>query len=118
MRRVLFLASLVNIALLSACASPGGPVPMGKDTYMLSNTGAWSWSAGAELKGELFREADAFCRGQGKNLMPESTATKDANFSQFAHAELQFRCLADGDPELKRPTMVQAPNVVIENRTK
>lgn len=118
MRRGFILASLVNAALLSACASTAEPVPMGKDTYMLANTGAWSWSSGSELKGELFRQADAFCRSQGKNLMPVSTNEKDANFQQFAHSELQFRCLADGDPELRRPTMEQAPNVVIENKAR
>ena len=78
---------------------------MGKDTYMLSNTGAYSWSSGATLKGDLFRQADAFCRGQDKVLMPINTASNDGSFSQFAHADIQFRCLKDGDTELRRPTL-------------
>ena len=85
---------------------------------MLSNTGAWSWSSGAALKGELFREADSFCRSQGKHLMPINTNSKDASFSEFAHSEVQFRCLAEGDPELQRPNLEMVPNVRIENRTR
>jgi hypothetical protein len=91
---------------------------MGKDTYMLSATGAFSWSSGAALKGDMYREADAFCRGQGKQLMPVNTVSKDGSFSQFAQAELQFRCLAEGDRELARPTLEPAPNIRIENVTK
>ncbi|MDR4470403.1 MAG: hypothetical protein MRJ68_19255 [Nitrospira sp.] len=85
---------------------------------MLANTGAWSWSSGASLKGELFQKADAFCRGHGKQLMPLNTNSTDASFSQFAHSEIQFRCLAEGDPELRRPTLEMVPNIRIENRTK
>ena len=76
---------VVCVVLLAACSS-SGPVPMGKDTYMLSNTGAYSWSSGATLKGELFREADSFCRSQGKHLMPLNTSSKDACF-QNSHIQ-------------------------------
>ena len=117
MQKVAFLVSLFAATTLAGCASPG-PVPMGKDTYMLSGTGAWSWSSGAALKGDLFREADAFCLSRGKQLMPVNTASNDGSFSRFAQAELQFRCLAEGDPELARPNLEPVPNVRIENRTK
>lgn len=117
MKRFPHLTSLLVATVLAGCASPG-PVPIGKDTYMLAGTGAWSWSSGAALKGDLFREADAFCRGLGKQLMPVNTAANDGSFSRFAQAELQFRCLAEGDPELARPTLQPVPNVRIENRTK
>jgi hypothetical protein len=116
--KVSFHASvlLIGMTLIAGCAS--SPVPMGQDTYMLSDTGAWSWSSGAALKGGLFREADAFCRGQAKHLMPISAGSNDGSFSQFAHADIQFRCLREGDPELGRPTLEAVPNVRIENRTR
>jgi hypothetical protein len=87
---------------------------MGRDTYMLSSTGAWSWSSGAALKGDLYREADAFCRSQGKAMMPARSISNNGSFSEFAQAEVQFRCLAEDDPELRRPHT--EPNVIIENR--
>ena len=102
----------MSLFLLVGCAS-SGPVPMGRDTYMLSNTGAWSWSSGGGLKGDLFREADAFCKSQGKHLMPVNTASRDESFSQFAQAEIQFRCLAEGDPELARPTLEKRGSALV-----
>ena len=103
---------------LAGYTSPDPVLPMGKDTYMLSGTGAWSWSSGAALKGDLFREADAFCRSQDKQLMPVNTASNDGSFSRLAQAELQFRCLTEGAPELARPNFEPVPNVRIENRIK
>ena len=117
MNRIARPLMLTAVFIAAGCAT-SDPVPMGKDTYMLSNTGAWSWSSGAALKGDLFREADAFCKSQRKHLMPVNTSSKDGGFSQFAQADIQFRCLAEGDPELARPTLEPVPNVRIENRTK
>lgn len=104
-------------AVLTGCAS-SGPVPIGKDSYMLSGTGAWSWSSGAALKGDLYREAGAFCKSQAKQIQPINTAANNGSFSQFAQAELQFRCLADNDPDLVRPNLQPVPNILIENRIK
>lgn len=109
------LYSILVVSALSACAS--GPVSMGRDTYMMADTGAWSWSSGAALKANLYKEADEFCRVKGKEMMPVSSRQNNANMSgTFAHAELQFRCLSQGDPELKRPTMEAAPDIVIQSR--
>ena len=91
--------------LVAGCADSGGPVPLGGDSYMLSSTGAWSWSAGAALKADLYRQADAFCRTKGKEYLPERAVTNDGNFTTFAHAEVDFRCLPQGDPALRHPSM-------------
>jgi hypothetical protein len=83
---------------------------------MIANTGAWSWSSGAGLEGDLLREADAFCRSQSKQPMPVRMNATDGSFSQFGHASLQFRCLSDGDPDLQRRNLRSVPNVVIEDQ--
>ena len=101
-----------TVALLSTgCGISSGPAPIGPDTYMLSSTGTWSWSSGSDLKGDLFREADKFCRGRNRQMMPVKTSSTDADFTRFAHGEVQFRCLAGDDPELRRPTMRETPTV-------
>ena len=112
MRKKLCYAS--TILLLSGCAS--GVVPIGPDTYMMSDTGAWSWSSGGNLKAGIYKEAYAFCQKEGKEMMPVNTNQTDANFSTFARAEVQFRCLAKGDSELRRPTMEKTPDIVIQNK--
>ena len=100
---------------LSACAA-SGPVQVGRDTYMVANTGAWSWSSGAALKADLYQQANTYCHSRGLLIQPVSTNSNNGDLYQFAHAELQFRCLAAGDPEIHRPAMGRAPDVVIENR--
>ena len=113
------VAGLSATLLLTGCAN-SGPVPVGPDTYMIANTGAWSWSSGAALQGDLYREASAFCAASGKQIMTRDSRHNDSamGFSSFAHAEVQFMCLDAGDPQLRRPNVrfKQAPTVVIENR--
>lgn len=78
-------------SVLTACAS--GPISMGKDTYMMTDTGAWSWSSGSTLKANLYREANEFCESKGKDMLPVGAQHNHADFSTFARAELQFRCV-------------------------
>ena len=107
---------VVIAAMFTTSCSSGGVTPIGKDTYMMSGTAPWSWSSGASIKADLFREANTFCVQQGRQLMPVSTDGNNASFSQFAQAEIEFRCLKEGDPELQRPNLEPAPNVRIDNR--
>src|SRR4051794_40960959 len=102
------------LLFLAACSS--SPAPVGKDTYMLSGTGAWSWSSGAAIKGDLYRQANDFCRSQGKQLMPAEARSTDGSFSNFAQAEVTFRCLSENDPEFGRPNVRGAPDMIIEKR--
>jgi hypothetical protein len=105
---------LLLAVLLSACST--GVVPIGRDTYMVADTGASSWASGAGLKAGLYQQAETFCRNREKESMPVGSQQNDANFSTFAHAELQFRCLASDDPELKRPNLQRSPDIVIQAR--
>lgn len=114
------VAGLSAALLLAGCAN-SGPVPIGPDTYMMANTGAWSWSSGAALQGDLYREANAFCAASGKQIMTKDSRHNDSAMgfnAPFAHAEIQFMCLDPNDPQLRRPIVQfkQAPAVVIENR--
>jgi len=64
----------------------------------------------------LYREANEFCIQRGQRLMPVNSISNNGSFSQFAHAEIQFRCLGEGDPDLHRPVIRQVPNVTIETK--
>lgn len=107
------LACLLAIALLAGCAA-SGPVSIGPDTYLMANTGVWSWSSGAVMETDLFRRANRFCKAQGRQLMGVNVASTDADFTRFAHAQLRFRCLRPGNPELRPPNLEAAPNLRIE----
>lgn len=108
--RVLPIALLV--LPLAGCGS-NGPVPIGPDTYMDSGTAPWSWSSSGDVESGLYREAGTYCANQGKVMQPLSQNGNNADFSHFAHADIQFRCLAQSDPEVHRPTMNPVPDVVI-----
>lgn len=83
---------------------------------MLSNTGAWSWSSGDGLAGDLFREANSFCAARGRQMQPVNVRSRDGSFSNFAQSSVQFRCLDAGDPELRRPNLQRSPDIVIQSR--
>jgi hypothetical protein len=46
-------------------------------------------------------------------MQPLSQNGNSADFSRFAHADIQFRCLAQDDPEVHRPRMKLVPDVVV-----
>jgi len=87
---------------------------------MLSKQSVTTLATGGEVKADLYREANAYCLAQKKQLMPVSTETRDGDPRRYqaASAELQFRCLAAGDPQLGRPTMQAVPDVNIEVKQK
>ncbi|MCP1463311.1 hypothetical protein [Pseudomonas sp. S3E17] len=109
--RVLFAPILVLI--LTAGCSATGVVQMGQDTYMVAKDGSFTTFGGAQVKAELYREANAFCERKSKQLMPVKETSRDSGYGRYANAELQFRCLDAGDPELHRPTMKSEPDVKI-----
>lgn len=97
MKRALLFALL--IVTLAGCASTG-VVSTGPDTYMIAMTDATKWS-GAEVTAALYREANAFCAEQKKQLITIKVAALDYNFwSTYANSNLEFRCVAGGDPVL------------------
>lgn len=110
--RYLAIASIV--CTLAACAS--GPVQIGKDTYLMTDTAASSWASGASIKAGLYQDAYKFCSSNGKELLPLRSRQQDASFSQFGNAELQFRCVDQNDPALAstKDGMPFAPDVRIE----
>ncbi|WP_431144929.1 hypothetical protein [Pseudomonas alvandae] len=95
------------------CSGPG-VVPMGRDTYMIAKDGSFTAFSGGAVKAELYQQANGFCEGKGKQLMPLKDSSIDKGYGRHANAEVQFRCLDANDPELRRPTMETEPNMKIK----
>ncbi|AZO87093.1 hypothetical protein Q8X48_22150 [Pseudomonas sp. QLc11A] len=104
-----------TIALLIAGCSGLGVVPMGRDTYMIAKEGSFTTFSGGAVKAELYQEANAFCESKDKQLMPVKDAFRDSGYGRYTNAELQFRCLNENDPELRRSTINQ-DGVVLRGR--
>ena len=87
---------------MAGCAH-SGVVPIGPDTYMIANS-EWGFSSGGVQKAKVMKQASDFCVSRGKEMLPISTRQNDVSFGKTPAAEVQFRCLSHGDPELKRPS--------------
>ena len=101
---------IVASATLAACAH-SGVVPMGPDTYMIANS-EWGFTSGGVQKAKVMQEASAYCASIGKQMLPVSTKQNDVSFGKTPAAEVQFRCLSPGDPELQRPALQPDPVTV------
>lgn len=98
------VGAIVIAFVLAGCAgSPLSPVRIGADTYMLAKHGGVGDFSGGVVKAELFQYANEFCRKQNLYLAPVGSSSNDVSAYAYATAEIQFRCLPEGDPELKKP---------------
>ena len=90
MRRHSFL--LFPLLLAGCVGGSTGVVQLTKDTYMVSKQDVRA-SSGSTVKVDVYKEANAYCASQGKELVRVSERTADAVHNQsMATAELQFKC--------------------------
>lgn len=91
---------LCGVAVLSSCAS--SVVPAGPDTYMISTTEI-GLTHGGRAKAAAYRKADEWCRKRGLVMVPIAVNQHAAQpFGRYGGAELTFRALRPGDPEIRR----------------
>jgi uncharacterized protein YcfL len=77
--------------LLTGCASNSGIVKISDDTYMYAKQSGWEQS-GAAIKVQLYKEANEFCKAQGKKFVQISNQSNDGGPAKFTSAEIQFQC--------------------------
>jgi hypothetical protein len=82
--------------LLAGCASTPGVMPLGGDTYTVAHEAGTGLSGTTNLKAAALREADAFCKGQGKALQVTDVSESKPPylFGNYPRAEVKFRCAA------------------------
>lgn len=109
------LTGLITMFLHSGCTS-SGIIPAGPDTYMISAGGA-GFSTG-DVRARTYGAAQKFCAERGLIFVPVSFDAQVGVYGQRAPtADLVFRALRPGDPEIHRPNLEQ-PNHIqrIQNR--
>jgi hypothetical protein len=97
-----------TVAILCAgCASNSGVALIGPDTYIVSRQAATGFSGSGSLKVETLQEANSYCESKGRVMLVVSTTEAKPPYilGNYPKAEVQFRCLKSGDPELTRPTL-------------
>lgn len=100
--------------LLSACGTTGKVLTLGPDTYRISAS-KHNLSGGApEAEANALQSAESFCISKGKQVLVTNMSSGfDRPYNTYTAT---FRCLAAGDPDLRRPVYQPAPDMVIQTR--
>lgn len=91
---------------VASCAANSGVAPLGGDAFVVTRQAATGFSGSGNLKGEALSEAGQYCAGQNKSLMVTNAKETGPPYvmGNFPKAEVEFMCLAPGDPRLMPPS--------------
>jgi hypothetical protein len=113
-----YLTGLSACLLLAACAQSSGVLKMGPDTYTVSATAAPARGGSSEARKLALADANQYCAKLSQEILVTNIGTATTNVYGAGSADVTFRCLAKGDPELQRPEYQKSPDTVIEDRRK
>jgi hypothetical protein len=99
-----FLLVVATAIMLSGCGSRG-ILPVGPDTYTLTERNAVIRSGGDEAERDALLKAHDFCTTMGRKFVP----------SNVGQATVTFKCLLPDDPAVAAYQLQQAPNVIVEH---
>mgnify|MGYP006090183661 FL=1 len=108
------VATISAIAFLPSCGTK--VIPSGPDTYSVSSSGAGFSTAG--VRARVYTAANDYCNIRGLVMVPVSADIRGGVYGQRApSADLVFRALKPGDPDIKRPN-VEGPDhtLRVQNR--
>ncbi|MEI6196049.1 MAG: hypothetical protein WCS42_17145 [Verrucomicrobiota bacterium] len=87
-----------GVACLCGCA--GGPVPMGRDTYMIQR-GGWPHMDEYALEAKCLKDANNFCDNRGLVIIQTTFNGRDGRaFVNNASCELVFKAVPKGSTEV------------------
>lgn len=93
------LAIAISV-VLSACGT-GQLIQTGNDTYSVTSSGAGFSTDG--VKADVYRAANEHCRKANREMVEVSLKTQDGALGRNPpSADLTFKCLIKGDPEIQR----------------
>jgi hypothetical protein len=97
----LIITFLVSLLVLAGCTT-SNVIATGPDTYMVSASGAGFASAG--VREAVYEEANAFCASRGLVMVPITFKAREGALGRHPpSADLTFRALKPGDPDIERP---------------
>jgi hypothetical protein len=109
--------SVISVSLVG-CAQSSGVLKLGPDTYTVSAAAAPARGGSSEARKIALTEANQHCTVMAKEILVTNVVTATTNVHGAGSAEVTFRCLALGDPELQRPDYRRPADTVIEDRRK
>ena len=110
------LTLITSVLALVACAS-ADIVPMGTNTYMISQTSAGGiFTNMGTLKSEVIQRANSFAESKGKVAIPLAAREQPAFPGRMPNYEYQFMLVDRNDPRAANGRLVKTPDMLIENR--
>ena len=89
---------IVSAITISACKTPSSEISkLGPDTYNISANAPPARGGSGEAKRIALSEANEFCAKSGREAFVTNIKTSKN------HAEVDFRCEAEGQPKLQQP---------------
>jgi len=101
-----FLLVVATVIMLSDCGSSRGILPVGPDTYTLTERHAVNRGGGDEAERDALLKAHDFCTTMGRKFVP----------SNVGQATVTFKCLLPNDPAVAAYQLQEAPNGIVEQR--
>lgn len=114
-RNSLVVLLLGILATLGGCAT-AEIIPMGSDSYMISQTSAGGMftNMGA-LKAEVIKRANAFAKKHSKVAVPIASRETPPAPGRMPNFEYQFRLVDANDPRAPGGGLIPRADMVIEN---
>jgi hypothetical protein len=109
-------AVLLLVAMAAAGCATSEIIPMGTDTYMISQTSAGGMFTNmSSLKAEVIKRANDFAESKDKVAIPLASHTTPPAPGQMPNFEYQFRLVERNDPRASGAPLLPRPDMVIEN---
>jgi hypothetical protein len=103
---------LVSCLSLGACSSTG-VLPIGPDTYRITGSAINSFGGQVTAEAEALKTANEYCQSQGRQLLLIADQRGEPTLGSGGFS-MNFRCLAPGEQELRRPNYRPTPNIAIQ----
>ena len=108
-----FVASLLLLFIGGCATAPA--VPMGNDTYMISQTSAGGiFRSMSSLKTNVIERANAFAASKGKVAVPIAGKEAPAYPGHMPSFEYQFRLVDKNDPRAEGGALIPRADMVVE----
>jgi len=95
---------LLLCAALAGCGAGSGIIPVGPDTFALSEMRSPALGGGPEAQRIVLAEANAFCRQRGRVFVPLMMRPDGDPFTPYYPTayDATFRCVPANDPAAPR----------------
>ena len=102
--------------MLLGCAINSGVTAMGPDTYLVTRQAASGFSGTGSLKAKAIQESQQFCDSQGLEMKILAVTESQPQYvlGNFPKAEVVFKALPEGHPELNEVAHYDAYNAQIK----